>query len=272
MTRLPLILLAFIISTAAWAVNIKNIRQNTLGMSFVYIPAGSFQMGTSKEEAETISFEMDSPDAGKFRDEYPPHTVNISNGFWLQRIEVTQAQWFEVMENKPGPEKYWQDKDWQQLPVVSVNWFMAQRFVEELNKIDMTYRYRLPGEAEWEYAARAGSKGIQPFSVEKLTDYAWFIHSSGDEPHPVATLKPNAWGLYDMLGNVWEWVNDRYGKATYQQGTRTDPAGPKTGSSRVRRGGSYHCPLFQTRPGYRAANPPDTRYSVIGFKVIAEIK
>lgn len=267
--RLSLFILAFLATTVALA---AKLEQNYLGMEFVYLPAGSFQMGTSKEDAETIVFEMDKPDVEKFRDEHPPHIIHISKGFWLQRTEVTQQQWFKVMENKPGPKEYWQRKDWQQLPVVSVNWFMAQRFIEELNKMDKTYRYRLPREAEWEYGARAGSKGIRPMNAEALPEQAWFINNSGDVPHPVASRKPNAWGLYDMLGNVWEWVNDRYGSETYQQGTRTDPQGPTTGRSRVRRGGSYHCPLFQTRPGYRAANPPDTRYSVIGFRLIAEKK
>jgi formylglycine-generating enzyme required for sulfatase activity len=246
--------------------------QNNLGMTFIQVPAGEFQMGTSRADAEIIAQEMEKPDASKFKDEMPRHRVLIKNGFWLQRTEVTQEQWFRVMENKPGPEEYWQHKDWRELPVVSVSWDMAIRYIEELNKMDKTTSYRLPTEAEWEYAARAGAGTVRPYPVSQLNDYAWFIRSSDDVPHPVATRKPNAWGLYDTLGNVWEWVSDNYAPGTYEEGQYIDPVGPEQGRSRVRRGGSYHCPLYQTRPGYRSANSADTAYSVIGFRVVAQRK
>jgi formylglycine-generating enzyme required for sulfatase activity len=149
---------------------------------------------------------------------------------------------------------------------------MAQRFVEELNRVDGMFRYRLPREAEWEYAARAGSDGIRPYPSDRLTAHAWFIQNSGDVPHPVATRQPNAFGLYDMLGNALEWVEDRYAADIYTATRRIDPEGPEQGPLRVRRGGSYHCPLWQTRPAYRAADTPRTAYSVIGFRVAAEEK
>ncbi len=247
-------------------------KRNRLDMEFVYISPGEFQMGTHIDDAENIEDEMVNPEPGVFDDESPKHTVTISKGFWMQRTEVTQAQWQQVMQNKPGPREYWQRDDWRKLPVVSISWFMAQRFIEELNKTDKDFQYRLPTEAEWEYAARAGSDDVRPYPVSLLSEYAWFIKSSGDEPHPVATRKPNAWGLYDTLGNAWEWVNDWYAADTYQKSTRVDPQGPAEGRSRVRRGGSYHCPLYQTRPAYRAANAPDTSYSVIGFRLVAEKK
>lgn len=253
-------------------VNASKFKRNSLDMEFVYISPGKFQMGTHMDDAENIEDEMVNPEPGAFDDESPKHTVNISQGFWLQRTEVTQAQWHQVMESKPGPQEFWQRDDWRKLPVVSISWFMAQRFIEELNKTDKDFHYRLPTEAEWEYAARAGSEDVRPYPVSLLSEYAWFIKSSGDKPHPVATRKPNAWGLYDTLGNAWEWVNDWYAPGAYQKGTRIDPQGPAEGRSRVRRGGSYHCPLYQTRPGYRAANTPDTTYSVIGFRLVAEQK
>ncbi len=245
-----------------------KVLTNRIGMPFVSIPAGSFQMGTSDRQAAIG--EMDDPDPDAFRDEQPVHEVRISHSFLLGQTEVTQAQWLNVMENKPGPKEYWDRDDWRDLPVVSVNWYMARRFAEELGKLDPDYDYRLPTEAEWEYAARAGSSGLRPMPSDELPEHAWSFVNSGDHPHPVATRRPNAFGVYDMFGNAWEWVADWYAPDSYGDGvTRVDPKGPTDGRSRVRRGGSYHCPLFQTRPGYRTANTPDTRYSVIGFRVVA---
>ena len=243
---------------------------NVIGMPFVTIPAGSFRMGTTEPDRLLAIDEMPKPDLKAFRDEQVAHVVGISHWFLLGQTEVTQAQWLRVMENRPGPSDLWQRDDWRELPVVSVSWFMAQRFADELSAIDPDYNYRLPTEAEWEYAARAGSEGLRPVAVLDLSDHAWFIEASDDQPHPVAGLLPNAFGLHDMLGNAWEWVADWYALDGYGDGAaRHDPQGPERGRGRVRRGGSYHCPLFQTRPGYRAVDTPDTRYSVIGFRVIA---
>ena len=241
---------------------------NRIGMAFVRIPAGSFRMGISDRQAAIR--EMDAPNPEAFRDEQPIHEVRISHPFRLGQTEVTQSQWLQVMENRPGPKAHWERADWRDLPVVSVSWNMARRFAEELGKLDPEHDYRLPTEAEWEYAARAGASGLRPMPGDELPEHAWFIVNSGDQPHPVATRRANAFGVYDLLGNAWEWVADWYAPDSYGDGgMRLDPTGPADGRSRVRRGGSYHCPLFQTRPGYRSANSPDTRYSVIGFRVIA---
>jgi len=111
---------------------------------------------------------------------------------------------------------------------------------------------------------------VRPYPVDKINDYVWFIKSSGDEPQPVATRQPNGWDLYDMVGNVWEWINDWHSPDSYSSANRADPVGPAKGRLRVRRRGSYHCPLYQARPGFRQANKPDARFSVIGFRVVAE--
>ena len=245
-----------------------GVIENRLGMRFVRIPAGTFTMGTRQVEAARA--EIPDPDPDDVRDETPAHRVTISEPFWLGETEVTQKVWLEVMENRPGPAAYWERERWESLPVAAVSWRMAARFVEELNALDPDHRYRLPTEAEWEYAARAGTTGLRPVPVEALTGVAWFIRNSDDVPQPVASLEPNAFGLYDTLGNVWEWVADWYAPDTYTEAARADPAGPESGRAKVRRGGSYHCPLHLVRPAYRGANAPDVRYSVLGLRVVAE--
>lgn len=243
---------------------------NSLGMRFVKIPAGEFMMGT--EDIVAASMEIPEPKENELLDETPAHKVMITQAFYLAQTEVTQQQWFKVMENKPGPESLWRRADWKTLPVASVNWHMAARFVAEINKMDTQYRYRLPTEAEWEYVAKDGKNALRPVATEQLEDYAWFIHNSNDMPQPVATRKPNNFGVYDMIGNVWEWVDDWYAADTYSRPDQTNPGGPASGHSKVRRGGSFHCPLHMARPGYRSANTPDTRYEVIGFRLVAEVK
>lgn len=260
-------LLALLLSTTGHA---SDLIENFLGMYFVKIPAGEFVMGN--DDLTSAIMEIPEPEENALVEESPAHTVVISKPFYLAQTEVTQQQWLKVMENKPGPDELWQREDWKSLPVVSVNWFMAQRFVEEINKMDDKYRYRLPTEAEWEYVAKAGVNDLRPVALDELEDHAWFINNSKDIVQAVATRKPNRFGVYDMMGNVWEWVDDWYAADTYTKEKRTDPTGPANGRSKVRRGGSYHCPLHLTRPGYRSANPPDTRYEVLGFRVIAEAR
>jgi formylglycine-generating enzyme required for sulfatase activity len=252
---------------AGSVVQAADLIENSLGMRFVKIPAGEFTMGTvAVEEAR---MELPEPKPGDVLDETPPHTVRITQPFYLGITAVTQGVWFRVMENRPGPGAFWQHEDWAQRPMAAASWYMAARFVEELNKLDSDYRYRLPTEAEWEYAARAGSPDLRPVPVEVLEEYAWFINNSGDIPQPVATRKPNAFGLHDMLGNVWEWVADWYAADSYAAAVEDDPAGPAAGLSKVRRGGSYHCPVHLLRPGYRAVGKPGIAYEVNGFRVIA---
>jgi len=245
-----------------------DVIENFLAMRFVRVPAGEFIMGAG--DAAGVRQQDTKPGTGDVRDEAPAHRVVISAPFYLGETEVTQGVWLKVMENRPGPADSWSGPDWERLPVTAISWYMAARFVEELNTLDHDYHYRLPSEAEWEYAARAGSTGLWPVKYKELKDYAWFINNSGDVPHPVATRKPNAFGLYDMLGNVWEWVADWYATDSYARSATTDPAGPPDGVARVRRGGSWHCEANLIRPGYRSADTPDTAWSVLGFRVVAE--
>ena len=247
-----------------------KVIENMLGMRFLLVPAGEFNMGT--EDVEAARMEIPEPKPEDVWDETPAHRVIIDRPFYLGETEVTQGVWLDLMENKPGPDAFWNRDDWRSLPVAAASWFMAKRFIEELSALDPRYRYRLPTEAEWEYAARGGTSGMRPVPDERLDEHAWFILNSGDEPHPVAKLGANAFGFYDMLGNVWEWVDDWYAPDAYADRPATSPSGPESGLSKVRRGGSYHCPVHLVRPAYRGANPPGTRYSVLGFRLVAEPK
>ena len=265
--RFKLLAAACLLASVA-NVHAAETLRNTLGMEFVAIPPGEFQMGSTPDELDKVLFEMEEPDIIQIKDEAPRHAVQISKGFWLGKTEITQEQWLQVMQTRPGPAEFWNRPDWKTLPVVSISWNMAQQFVAKLSKLDKRYRYRLPSEAEWEYAARAGSNDLRPMPVEQLGDYAWMLKNSGDVQHPVATRKPNAFGLYDMLGNAWEWVDDRF--ENYTPSRKVDPIGPKNGKRPIRRGGSYHCPLYEMRPAFRSHDPhPDIKYTVTGFRVVA---
>ena len=172
---------------------------NSIGMTFALIPAGTFQMGSPAGEA------------GRNDDERQ-HKVTISRPFYLQTTEVTQGQWQKVMGSNPAHFNTC-GKD---CPVEQVSWDDAQEFIRKLNQMEKTDTYRLPTEAEWEWACRAKSTGRFSFGDDEagLKDYAWFDKNSAAKTHPVGQLKPNAWGLYDMHGNVWEWCRDWYGRVS----------------------------------------------------------
>jgi len=246
-----------------------------IDFKFVTIPAGRFVMGTADLDAALE--DLPTAKAAMIEDETPAHTVTFKKPFQLSQTEATQKIWFDIMHSKPGPEKNWQAENWEQLPVVSVSWNAANEFIDKLNQQSPDLSYRLPTEAEWEYAARATSTGLRPFSKIDMDEYAWYINNSNDEVQPVAQLNPNAWGLHDMYGNVWEWVADWYSPETYSNRADTksasiSPQGPEKGNKKVRRGGSYHCPAHLIRPAYRAADNIESAYSVLGFRLIAEKK
>ena len=166
------------------------------------------------------------------------------------QTEVTNAQYRKFKPDYPDND----DK-----PVAKVNWNQAQAFCEH-------YGYRLPTEAEWEYAARAGSTGRWPFGEDesRLNDYAWYSQNSGNETHPVGQKRANPWGLYDMAGNVWEWVADWHGP--YSADPQTDPTGPTTGDSRVLRGGAFDFGPGNLRSAFRSWYGPEVEDGDNGFR------
>ena len=223
-----------------------------VNMELVWIPLGSFQMG--------------SPDAEEGRNadrEGPVHRVKISNGFWMGKYEVTQQQYEQVMGSNPS--KFKGGKN----PVEKVNWHHAKAFCEAVT--EKTGRtVRLPREAEWEYACRAGTKTRYYTGDDEgdLAEAAWYKGTGGKRPHPphpVGQKTPNAWGLHDMLGNVREWCEDWHGK--YPSGAVTDPTGPATGSDRVLRGGSWYSNAGGCRVAGRGYNNPADANALIGFRV-----
>jgi formylglycine-generating enzyme required for sulfatase activity len=181
-----------------------NPAKNSLGMEFVKIAPGEFQMGCSMGDNDCDA------------DEKPAHRVQITKAFEIGRYEVTQAQWQSVMGSNPSTIKG-DDR-----PVETVSKNEAHDFLARLTAKNDGYRYRLPTEAEWEYAARAGES-----QAPSLDEVAWYTANSEDETHPVGKKKPNAWGLYDMLGNVREWVEDQYARDFYSSSPLADPTGPQ---------------------------------------------
>ena len=211
----------------------SNPLKNTIGMEFVEIEPGEFTMGCSAGDNDCKA------------DEKPTHRVQITKAFQIGKYEVTQAQWMSVMESNPSTIKG-DDR-----PVETLSKDEAHEFLNRLNARNDGYRYRLPSEAEWEYAARAGSSDAYTGSLDEI---AWYAGNSGDETHPVGKKKPNAWGLYDVEGNVKEWVEDLYAANYYSNSPVSDPTGPQggQGGGPGRRGGFGGRPRFGAPP----ADPP----------------
>ena len=196
--------------------------------------------------------------------EKPPHEVKISQSFYLQTIQVTQGQWREVMGNKPS---YFKDCA-ADCPVESVSWEDAQEFIQKLNKKEGTDKHRLPTEAEWEYVCRAGTTTEFSFGDDEsqLEEYAWFKDNSQEKTHPAGTRKPNAWGLYDMHGNVWEWVeDDSHDNYKGAPGDGSAWVDDPRGADRVVRGGSWSSGAHLCRSAFRTATRPTTASTSLAF-------
>jgi formylglycine-generating enzyme required for sulfatase activity len=193
---------------------------NSIGMKFTLIPAGEFYMGSEERNRAK-----------------PVHTVTITYPFYLGIYPVTQREWKAVMGDNVNFSKFKGDD----LPVEQVSWYEVQEFIRRLNLMEGTDKYRLPSEAEWEYACRAGTTTRHSFgdSESKLGEYAWYAKNSDDETHPVGQKKPNSWGLYDMNGNVWEWVQDTW-HYNYEGAPTDGSAWEGRGSFRVFRGGCWY--------------------------------
>lgn len=237
------------------SINTSDVKINSIGMKMILIPPGSFRMGGDKklEQAEDH--------------ENPKHMVKISNAFYMGKYEVTQKQWHEIMNNNPS--KYIDDLR----PVEQVSWNDVQVFIQNLNDREGTHQYRLPSEAEWEYSARAGSEGPYTFGSDTniLSQYAWYRNNSNGKTHPVGQLEPNAWGLYDMHGNVHEWCQDWFDRNYYSQSSSNDPFGPQTGLAKALRGGDWGSEDWYCRCASRSLSSPDRRSNRVGFRLIRTV-
>ena len=223
--------------------------KNGINIEMVKVEAGSFNMGATPE--------MKSP----YKDEKPVHRVTMTNDYYIGRYEVTQALWQAVMGSNPS--KFKGDD----LPVETVSWGDCQDFISKLDAMTGKH-FRLPTEAEWEYAARGGkkSRGYQYSGSNTLGDVAWYKDNSGSKTHAVGTKHPNELGIYDMTGNVWECCQDWNG--SYSSSPQTNPTGAVSGSFRVNRGGSWYYSARFCRTSFRYYRTPFTRYDSLGLRLV----
>ena len=234
-------------------------------MTFVLIPAGQFMMGSSDSEA------------GRYDNEGPQHMVTISRPFYMGITEVTQAQWRAVMNTTP-----WEDK--QNIKAENdaaasyISWYDAKAFCNAMSEMN-GHMVRLPTEAEWEYACRAGTTTRfyygDDLNYRELDKYAWYEGNSWDKgqwyAHSVDLKRPNPWGLYDMHGNVEEWCNDWYADS-YAEADTCDPKGATSGEDHVLRGGSWVIPPRRCRGAIRDKHSPGFKYYGIGFRIVVEVE
>ncbi len=225
-----------------------TIRKNSGGIELVWIPPGDFMMGSPKGDS----------------DERPVRRVTFANGFWMGRFEITQGQWKSLMGSNPSSF----GKCGDECPVESVSWDDAVAFVEKLNASDSEFKYSLPSEAQWEYAVRAGTTGDYYGDPGEI---AWTIGNSKASPHPVGKKLPNAWGLYDMSGNVWEWCADLYADNGYAGLAGDGSPNLTVGDAkyRVQRGGSWGSFDGKARSGNRGKDEVSRRYRLNGFRIVA---
>jgi len=241
-----------------------------LDLEFVKVQPGDFMMGCPENVVACDD------------DERPAHRVRLTKEFEIGKYEVTQALWVRIMGSNPSGSKG------EDLPVDTVSWDDVQIFLQRLNSKQDGFLYRLPTEAEWEYAARAGTTGAPVLRTEatgivdssSLEARAWFDRNSGGKSHPVGQRQPNAWGIYDMEGNVWEWVQDWYDPSYYRQSPSENPTGPAQGqligtrvsrsAVRVQRGGSWSNIAPFARPSARSGTNPSVRDPLCGLRLVRE--
>ncbi len=240
-----------------------ELREFILGNSgiiieMVWIPAGSFMMGALVDEIDAIS------------DEYPRHWVNINYDFWMSRYELTQQQWQAIYGTNPS---FFQDDN---RPVEQVSWDDVHQFLDTLNSQTESAPFRLPSEAEWEYACRSGEDNTRfhwgyDTTYQALYRYAWFDNVSDGQSHEIGLKRPNNWGLYDMHGNVWEWCEDWY-HSTYDGAPIDGSAWTTIGNrnTRVRRGGGWNYGRSECRSAYRFRTSPSSRFSSQGLRLVKD--
>ena len=234
--------------------------KNSLGQVFKLIPAGTFTMGNPSDQPGYAWWAA------------PQHSVTLTKAFYMQTTEVTQEQWEAVMGSNPS-----HFFNCPTCPVENVSWYDAQSYITKMN-LRGEGIYSLPTEAQWEYAARAGSTtafyngGITVSDLgddPNLDAIGWYYINSDDKTHSVAGKAPNAWGLYDMSGNVYEWCQDYY--ANYSSSAETDPTGPSSGWLRVFRGGSWNAVAFDCTSACRNGQDPNTSpYNFLGFRLVRQ--
>jgi formylglycine-generating enzyme required for sulfatase activity len=255
--------------------------RNTIGVDFVFVPAGTFLRGAGEQEGFAP------------RNELPRHQVTITKPFFMSVTEITQVQWdnlrhhmlasgFLKRQVPPFNKSAFKSPD---RPVEMVSWLEVESFIKALNLFEDTDKYRLPTEAEWEYAARAGSDSAYCYGAEEsfLRNYGWYRAQLPARTEMVAGLRPNAWGFFDMHGNVWEWVQDLFDENYYSRRIDTDPAGPRdyrkdgrgaggdvTYLERVKRGGSWGVEGAFLRSAYRGSALENTRSDCLGFRLVRE--
>lgn len=221
---------------------------NGIKYNMVWVEGGTFRMGATSEQGSDA-----------YDNEKPVHSVTLS-GYYIGKTEVTQALWKAVMGSNPS--RFKSDN----LPVEQVSWDDSQEFIRKLNALTGEH-FRLPTEAEWEFACRGGNNscGYKYSGSNYIDNVAWYDGNSGNKTRPVATKMPNELGIYDMTGNVWEWCSDW--KGDYSSGAQTNPKGPYDGSGRVIRGGSWCFSAGYCRSSYRYNFSPDLRFNGLGLRL-----
>ena len=230
----------------------QSITVNGVSFNMVYVDGGTFTMGATDVQGEPVAY----------ADERPTHSVNLSS-YYIGQTEVTQALWQAVMDGNPS------EYEGDDLPVANVSWDDCQEFIRKLNQLT-GHTFRLPTEAEWEYAARGGSKSqnYKYSGSNTIVDVAWYDGIFCRQPQAVGTKAPNELLLYDMSGNVNEWCLDWFGE--YSSSAQTNPTGPISGSRRVYRGGSYNSDAWQCRVSYRSSFETVFGRNDIGFRLVLE--
>lgn len=253
----------------------KTFKEPVTGMELAPVKGGCFQMGDTFGDGDGFAFfsdtqrvaqmEKEKASVGVYSAEKPVHEVCV-NDFYIGKYEVTQKQWQDVMGDNPS---YFRNCD--DCPVANISWNDTEEFINKLNQ-KTGKNYRLPTEAEWEYAARSGGKNEKYAGGNDIDSIAWYSSNSGSKIHPVGQKQPNGLGIYDMSGNVWEWVQDWYDENYYQNSPKDNPKGANGSAYRILRGGSWFSIPLNLRTANRSRLEPADRISDHGFRLAFPLK